>query len=67
MPDYISNRLTITCKEGELKDKIRKMIFSYNENNEPILTMTKLLPFLIRKYTDTTYRRKTLPPSFTSR
>jgi len=44
MPDYIRNRLTITCKDGKLKNKIKNLIFRNNENNEEIFSMTQLLP-----------------------
>jgi len=44
MADYVNNRLIITCKDSEIKNKIKKMIFRNNEKNEQIFTMTKLLP-----------------------
>jgi len=44
MPDYTWNKLIITCSDDQLKEKIKKVLFKYNQENKPILTMKKLLP-----------------------
>lgn len=44
MADFIRNTLTITCKNNEIKNKIKKMIFRTNDKNEQEFSMTKLLP-----------------------
>ena len=44
MADFVTNRLTITCKDSKLQEKIKKLIFNYDENNVPTFTMEILLP-----------------------
>ena len=44
MADYVINKLTIRCKDTKQKEKIKKVIFKYDEKNKPIFTMGKLLP-----------------------
>ncbi len=44
MADFVTNKLTIRCKDSNQKEKIKKLIFNYDEKNVPIFTMTKLLP-----------------------
>ena len=44
MPDYVDNRLIITCKDNNLRDKIERVIFMKNDKGEQVFTMKKLLP-----------------------
>jgi len=44
MADYLDNKLIIKCKDSNHKEKIKKVIFKYNDNNESVFTMAKLLP-----------------------
>lgn len=44
MASFVDNKLTIKCKDNDHKEKIKKVIFKYNDNNEPVFTMAKLLP-----------------------
>jgi len=44
MASYVENKLTIKCKDKNQKEKIKKVIFKYNDKNEPVFTMAKLLP-----------------------
>ena len=45
MADFIINKLTIRCKDIDQKEKIKQMLFMYDEKNKPIFTMAKLLPY----------------------
>jgi hypothetical protein len=44
MPDYTWNKLIISSNDEQLKGKIKKVLFKYDAENNPILTMRKLLP-----------------------
>lgn len=44
MPDYIDNKLIITCKDNDLRTKMEKVIFMKNHKGEQVFTMKKLLP-----------------------
>ena len=44
MPNYVDNNLTIICTDDKTMDKIRAMIFTKDENNKRIYTMSKILP-----------------------
>ena len=44
MPNNVSNNLKIKCTHEETMDKIKAVLFDWDENGERIFTMKKLLP-----------------------